>query len=73
MKLYSYSFGVIALNQSVDHALGSHSAKTLAAENNVLRKQFSLISPRISQLEMQARQLTDRANTLFWGIPYTVQ
>jgi hypothetical protein len=57
-------FGVIKLNQSVGNALGPRSVNTLAAENNFLRQQVSLISPRVSKLEMQARQLNECANKL---------
>ena len=57
-------FGVIKLNQSIGNVVGSHSANTLAAENNFLRQQVSLISPRVSKLEMQARQLNERGNKL---------
>lgn len=54
-------FGVIKRNQFVDNALGSCSANTLAAENDMLRQQLSLISPRVRKLEMQERQLHERA------------
>lgn len=57
-------FGVIQLNQSVGITVGSRSANTLAAENNFLRQQVSLISPQVSKLEMQARQLNERFNKL---------
>ena len=57
-------FGAIKLNQSVGYALESRSANTLAAENNFLRQQVSLISPRVSKLEMQASQLNERGNKL---------
>lgn|GEM_PF-1374863 len=57
-------FGAIKLNQSVGYALESRSANTLAAENNFLRQQVSLISPRVSKLEMQARQLSEHGNKL---------
>jgi hypothetical protein len=57
-------FGVITLNQSVGNALGSRSANTLATENDILRQQVSLISSRVSKLEMQARQSRERANKL---------
>jgi hypothetical protein len=57
-------FGVFTLNQSVDNAVVSRSAHTLAAENDVLRRQLSSISPRVSKLEMQARQSQERANEL---------
>jgi hypothetical protein len=62
-------FGVIKLNQSVGNVLGSRSANTLAAENNFLRQQVSLISPRVSKLEMQARQLNERANEFHMLLP----
>jgi hypothetical protein len=57
-------FGFIKLDQSVGNALESRSANTLAAENNFLRQQISLISPRVSKLEMQASQLVERDNRL---------
>jgi hypothetical protein len=57
-------FGIIELNQSVGFALGSRSPITLASENNFLRQQVSLISPRVSKLEIQAAQLNERANNL---------
>ena len=57
-------FGVIKPNQSVGNALGSRSANTLAAENDILRRQLSLISPRVSKLEMQERQLSEGVNKL---------
>lgn len=57
-------FGVMELNQSFDNALGPQSANTLAAENDLLRQQLGLISPQVSQLEMQARQLRERADRL---------
>jgi hypothetical protein len=62
-------FGIIELNQSVGFALGSRSVSTLATENNFLRQQVSLISPRVSMLEMHARQLDERANNLHMLLP----
>lgn len=64
------SFGVMKLNQSSGNALGSRSVSTLAAENNFLRQQVSLISPRVRKMEMQARQLNERANKLHMLLPY---
>jgi hypothetical protein len=52
------------LHQSVDYSLGSGSANALEAENDVLRQQLSLISPRMSRLETQAGQLHERADQL---------
>ena len=57
-------FGITELNQSVGFALGSHSASTLTSENNFLRQQVDQISPRVSMLEMQAKQLNERADNL---------
>ncbi len=57
-------FGFIKLDQSVGNVLGSRSANRLAAENDFLRQQISLISPRVSKLEMQARQLDEHADKL---------
>ncbi|MCX6145100.1 MAG: hypothetical protein NTZ35_18005 [Ignavibacteriales bacterium] len=56
--------GVIRLNQSVANTLGSRSADTLAAENQILRRQLSLISPRVNELEMQAMQFDEQVNKL---------
>ncbi len=57
-------FGFIKLDQSVGNVLGSRWANTLAAENGFLCQQISLISPRVSKLEMQARQLDEHADKL---------
>jgi hypothetical protein len=62
-------FGVIKLNQSVGSVVGSRSANTLTADNNFLRQQVSLILSRVSKLEMQARQLNERANKLHMLLP----
>jgi hypothetical protein len=56
--------GVMRLNQSVANALGSRSTETLAVENQILRRQLTLISPRVNDLEMRAKQLDERVNTL---------
>jgi hypothetical protein len=57
-------FGVIKLNQSVGNAFGIRSTNTLAAENNFLRQQVTLISPQVNNLNMQTRQLNEHANKL---------
>jgi hypothetical protein len=57
-------FGFMELNQSIGNTLGSRSAKGLSAENDVLRQQLNLISPRVSKLETQAEELKERANGL---------
>ena len=54
--------GVIRLSQSVANARGSRSVESLVAENQILRRQLTLISPRVNELEMQARQLDERVN-----------
>jgi len=56
--------GLINLNQSVGNALESRSASTLAAENKFLKQQVSLISPRVSKMEIKVMQLNKRANKL---------
>jgi len=57
-------FGFIKLNQSVGITPGSRTAKMLAAENSVLRQELTLISPRVSKLKMQVRQLSERDDKL---------
>jgi hypothetical protein len=57
-------FGVMRWNQLDDSAPGPRLAITLAAENDMLRQQLSLISPRVRKLEMEAKQLHERANNL---------
>jgi hypothetical protein len=62
--------GLINLNQSIGNTLGSRSANTLVAENNFLRYQANLISPRVSKIEMQASQLNEVANEFHMLLPY---
>jgi hypothetical protein len=57
-------FGFIELNQSVGNTLGSRSSNALMAENDILRQQLNLISPRVSKLEIQAEQMKERASGL---------
>lgn len=54
-------FGFIELNQFVGNAIGTRSANTLAAENDNLRQPLRLMSPRLNNLEMQARKLNEPA------------
>jgi hypothetical protein len=56
--------GVIRVNQSIANALGSRLTETLATENQILRSQVSLISPRMNGLEMKAQQLNEQVNKL---------
>lgn len=53
-------FGVVKMNQSVADTLAAHSANALSAENDILRQQLNLISPRVSNLEIQAERLKER-------------
>ncbi len=57
-------FGFIKLDQSVGNAHGSRSANALAADNDILHQQLCLMSPQVSKLEMQARQLSELDNKL---------
>jgi hypothetical protein len=63
-------FGIMKPNQSVGFAFESRSANILVTENNFLRQQVSLISPRVSMLEMHVRQLDERANNLHLILPH---
>lgn len=55
-------FGLLKMNQFGSNTTGVHSANTLAAENDILRQQLNVLAPRVSELEMQAGQLHERAN-----------
>jgi hypothetical protein len=57
-------FGFIALHQPIGNALGFRSENTLAVENDVLRQELSLMSPRVSKLERKVRQLREDDNIL---------
>jgi len=57
-------FGVIGPNRSVDYSLESVTARALVAENDILRRHASLISPRLSKLEATAGQLDEHVNGL---------
>jgi hypothetical protein len=56
--------GVVRLNQSSAQAIGPRSAKMLAAENQILRSQLSVMLPRVNELERQAMQLDEQVNKL---------
>lgn len=56
--------GIVILNQSVADTIGAHSTNALTAENDILRQQLNLISPRVSNLEIQAERLKERAKGL---------
>jgi hypothetical protein len=51
-------FGFIKLNQVVGITSGSRTAIALASENNVLRQELTLISPRVSKLILKTRELS---------------
>jgi len=55
-------FGLIKMDYSLGNPLKSRSPSVIAAENDILRQQLSVMSPRVSTLEMQVRQLHERAN-----------
>jgi hypothetical protein len=55
-------FGVLEPNQSVVDSRDFRSARALTAENDILRQQIGLISPRLNQLEIQTVQLREHAN-----------
>jgi len=57
-------YGFIKLDQSVGDAIGSRSANALVLENKFLRQQINVISPRVSKLEIHAKQLVERDSKL---------
>jgi hypothetical protein len=57
-------FSVVKLHQSIDDVPGPRPTNTLAAENNFLKQQVNLISPRVNKLEMQTMQLNELDNNL---------
>jgi hypothetical protein len=59
-----FFFGFVALNPSVADVFGSRSPNTVTTENYVLQQQLSLLSPRVSILEIQIRQLHQHADKL---------
>jgi hypothetical protein len=63
-------FFVIKLNPSVGNTIRSRSTNTLASDNNFLRQQVIMISPRVSNLEIRVRQLNDHANDLKILLPH---
>ena len=50
------------MNPFLHNVLQSHSANSLEVENNYLRQQISVISPRVVNLELQMGQLKGQAN-----------
>lgn len=57
-------FGFMMLDQSVDHAFGSHTANALVMENTMLKKQLVQLSPLVNMMEIQQRELFDRDGVL---------
>lgn len=57
-------FGFMKLNQAVGITSGSRLAHRLAEENSVLRQESILISPRLSKLKIQVKQLSDQDDKL---------
>jgi hypothetical protein len=57
-------FGFMKLNQAVGITSGSRLAHRLAEENSALRQESILISPRLSKLKIQVKQLSDQDDKL---------
>lgn len=57
-------FGLIKLDQAAAITSGSQSARLLESENNILRQELILISPRVNELELRTKRLSARASTL---------
>lgn len=57
-------FGFMTFQQPVGSVLRLRSQNSLVVENDVLRQELSLMSPRVSRLEMKARQLSEDDNIL---------
>ena len=57
-------FGFIKLSQAVGITPGSRTAIALAAENNILRQEVTLISPRVSMLVVKTRELSAQDDKL---------
>jgi hypothetical protein len=55
-------FGFIELGAG--DAAGSHPAEFLASENKILKQELSMMTPRVTKLEVQVKQLSNRANAL---------
>ena len=57
-------FGFIKLNQALGITPGSRAAIALEAENNVLRQELILISPRVSKLAAKVKELCGQDDNL---------
>ena len=57
-------FGFIKLNQALGITPGSRAAIALEAENNVLRQELILISPRVSKLAAKVKELCAQDDNL---------
>jgi hypothetical protein len=59
-----FSFGFVKLNQSFGDTPESRSANEFASENEILRQQIRMMSPRVSKLKMQVGKLSEQDNKL---------
>lgn len=57
-------FGFITLHEPIGSALGFRTENKLAVENDVMRQELSLMSPRVSKMERNVRQLHEDDNIL---------
>ena len=57
-------FGFIKLSQAIGITPGSRTAIALAAENNILRQEVTLISPRVSMLVVKTKELSAQDDKL---------
>ena len=57
-------FGLVKLDQAAAVTSGSQSARLLESENNILRQDLILISPKVNELELRTKRLSARASTL---------
>jgi hypothetical protein len=61
--------GFTEMNQSLFSSPGARPASKLASENGLLRNQLSLISPRVRDLEIRARESAEQADKLYLFLP----
>jgi hypothetical protein len=57
-------FGFMTLHQPIGNALGFRTENKLAVENDIMRQELSLMSPRVSKMERKVRQLGEDDNIL---------
>ena len=57
-------FSLVKLDQSFPNASEAHSVNALVLENKILQQQLSLLLPQVNTMELQSRQLYERAGVL---------